>query len=140
MVASRIVTARIRRGEGTASQVWMGGTPSQVERGGYPSQVWMGGDPILLTRGCPIQYQDGGGTLGYSSVQDWMVYPPCQQNGVPPIQDWMGYPPPCQRLNGVTPPPPISKVSTCYAVTSVPLAFTQKDFLVNLIVLDLADL
>ena len=28
-------------------------------------------------------------------------------------------------------PPPISKASTCYAAGSVPLAFTQEDFLVE---------
>ena len=50
------------------------------------------------------------------------VPPPTRTGwGTPPGQDWMGYPPIRQS----------SKVSTCYAAGSVPLAFTQEDFLVE---------
>ena len=49
-------------------------------------------------------------------LPDWMP---------PPHRDWMGYPP----------PPPIGRqssiASTCYAEGSMPLAFTQEDFLVD---------
>ena len=74
--------------------------------GGTPSQVWMGG---TLS-----QVWVGGGVL-------------CPRSG------WLGGTPPPPELVGVPPPPPIrqsSIASTCYGAGSVPLAFTQEDFLV----------
>ena len=96
----------------------LGGTPSQVQMvGGIPSQVWMvgGGYPIPgLDGGIPrvdvpmVPHHDW---MGYPHHHDWMEYSP--------NHDWMGY------------PPPNSKASTCYVVGSMPLAFTQEDFLVK---------
>ena len=74
------------------------------------------GYPISgLGGGYPIPGLDGGGD---TPSQVWMV------------GGYLGYPPP--GLDGV-PPPPIKQssiVSTCYVAGGVPLAFTQKDFLV----------
>ena len=94
---------------GTSSQVWVGGTLSQVWTGEYPIPG--------LDRGYPIPCLDGG-----TPSHVWM--------GVPhPRSGWGGTP--CPRLDGVPPiRRQIRKASTCYAVGSVPLAFTKEDFLV----------
>ena len=60
-------------------------------------------------------------------------YPQPGQDGIPPPPVRLGWdtPPPARSRWG-TPPPPHkgqnSRVSTCYAAGSMPLAFTQKDF------------
>ena len=103
--------------------------------GGTPFQVWSGVYPILP--GVPPHPR----LDGVPPIQYWMGYPPSNIGwGTPsPIQDWMGYPPtPHPDLGqGVAqvPPPPISKTSTCYAAGGVPLAFTQEDFLVLLLII-----
>ena len=126
--------------------------------GGTPSQVWVGRaipgpggrDPIQVqVGGYPIPGLNGG-TQGYPPGKDWMGYPLGQEWMGIPGQDWMGYPPrpgldgvpPRPGLDGVAPswpgldgvpPSPIiqsSIASTCYAVGSMPLAFTQEDFFV----------
>ena len=81
-----------------------------------------GGGPHPRSGHTPFQVQMGGGE--YSLRSGWGV-------------------PPCPGLDGVHPPPSgqISIASTCYAAGGVPLAFTQEDFLVinvelNLKILD----
>ena len=133
-------------------QVWMvGDTPSQVWGGGvnlsrsggypipglgwgrgYPIQVWMvGGTPSW---GVCQPGLDGGGYLEYPQLG--LGYSPGMGY---PLQTWDGYLPQHQDLAGVPPPlwdgvPPPTRqssiASTCYAAASMPLAFTQKDFLV----------
>ena len=120
-------------GEGTQFQVWMvggvphpvmvvGGTPSIHGGGGYPIQSWWG-----VPRIPPGQVWMG------TPHHDWM--------GHPHHHDWMRNPPP-PWLDGIpltmtgwdTLFPPIrqsSMASTCYAAGSMPLAFTQEDFLVE---------
>ena len=99
-------------GEGTPSQVWMGGYPIPDLDGGYPSQVWMGGYPIPGQYGYPPPPRPG-----LDGVPPWPGL-----DGVPPHHDWMGYPPTIRQS---------IIVSTCYAAGSMPLAFTQEDFLVK---------
>ena len=130
-------------------QTWDGGGTS-----GYPlSKTGWGIPPISKASNCYVQNgvppsRPGKGYPG--------VYPPHPRlDGVPPVQTWDGGVPPsrsvvpsgklnrvlplfrpgtgvpqgtlCPRLDGAS---PISKASTCYVAGSVPLAFTQEDFLV----------
>ena len=129
-----------------------GYTPSQVEKKGYPIpgpdgrvpwglpsvQDWMrylphpdlgwgySWYPHPRLDGVPPQTWDGGTLHPRLDGVPTRPHP-----GYPSIQDWMGYPTPHPDLGwGYT--PPISKASTCYAAGSVPLAFTQEDFLVEI--------
>ena len=80
------------------SQVLMGGVPHLADREVPPSQVWMG---------VPNPADSGG-------------YPPSKIRMTPsPIQDWMRDALPLKRQATI--------VSTCYAASGVPLAFTQDD-------------
>ena len=107
---------------GYPGQVWMvgvpGGTPwPGMDGGGYPSQVWMVGG---LPSPSPARSGWWGGTPARSVC--WEGYPPGQ---VWMVGGYLGYPP----------HPPIrqsSIASTCYVTGSMPLAFTQEDFLVLL--------
>ena len=116
--------------------------------GGYPGQVWMVGGTLGTTQ----PGLDGGGYPGYphhdwmgNPNHDWMEYPPPWLDGVTPPPWLDGVPPPSWLdgyplpwLDGVPPthhdwmgyPPTTNIVSTCYAAGSMPLAFTQEDFLV----------
>ena len=90
------------------------GTPFPGQDGGVPNpRSGQGDDPIPGQDGTPIR--NGWGT----PCQDWMEYPPSGLDGGTPHQDWMGYPP----HQG------IGRQSS-YAAGGMPLAFTQKDFLV----------
>ena len=75
------------------------------------------------TQDTPMSIVDGG-TPGT---------PLSRLDGVTPHQEWMGDPPSI-RTGWATPPPPppwdSSRVSTCFMAGSMPLAFTQRDFLV----------
>ena len=96
-----------------------------------PTGRWGGAVPHQANGGyCHLAY---GGTLdGGTPHWDWMGYPPLIGTGCgyPPLrldggnphQDWMGVSP-IRRQS--------SRVSTCYAVGGMPLAFTQEDFLVS---------
>ena len=119
---------------GTPSQVWMrgypapgGGTPSQVWTEGTPSQVWTGGYPIpggaypiSGLDGFPISGLDGGVPHLWSGM------------GVPPSKTWPGTP--LSKTGwGTHPPPPPGDRSAKQALATwqtVPLSFTQEDFLV----------
>ena len=114
-------------GGGYPSQLQLvGGYLSQVQAGGYPSQVQTGG--------YPSQVQVGGTLMGYPTSGTLPVRP---SRGVP----WWGvphlrYPPPSDLARseggipqqGGTPPS-----STWYATVGMPLAFTQEDFLFNIV-------
>ena len=98
----------------------LGGTPSGQRRGldgGIPHHWdWMG-VPLAIGTG-----------WGYPQSWDWM--------GVPPHQDWIGYP--LSRTGWGTPPLPhrdteSSMASSCYTAEGMPLAFTQEEFLVKLV-------
>ena len=109
-------------GGGTLSQIWWGG--------GTPSQVWMVGGTKCTARpgldGVPPTIMTGWGTLPL-----WLDgYPPTMTGWVTPLHhhDWMGYPSPW--LDGVPPIRQSNITSTCYAAGSMPLAFTQEDFVV----------
>ena len=119
-------TSSIGTGWRTPCQDWMGvshllgldgGTP--IGTGwGYPYWDWMGYP--MSQMGCPPPIRSGWGTLH----QDWRAgggYPhQDRMEFLPPCWNWMGLPPPIRRLS--------SKVSNCYAVGGMPLAFTQEDF------------
>ena len=108
------------------------GTQSQVSRWGVPHVP----HPVLDGGAPPHQGLDW---MGYPPIKDWMGYPLVQTwDGVsPPIQTWygvsslskmMGYPPrPFRRWSSIA--------STCYMAGSMPLSFTQEDFLVLLEIL-----
>ena len=106
-----------------------GGVPRP--RSGYG---W--GYPVPGLWGYPIPGLGGwGGTLS----QVWVGIPHSRSGGhpqsktgwgTPPSKTGWGYPPPSKTGWGT--PSPISKASTCYVAGSVPLAFTQEDFLVLL--------
>ena len=102
---------------------------------------------VLSRGGTPVPNR-GRGTLvpggGYSCpgvlCQPGLGYPyPPLQNrtGVPLARTGLGYSPPPsgQDRTGVpgytSPPNQINRVSTCYTVGGMPLAFTQEDFLVT---------
>ena len=112
-------------------------------RVGYPSQVWRGVNPI------PGLGREGDTWVPPNQV--WMGYPPQTWDRVPP-RPGTGYPPdlgwvtPPQTWDGVPPGPEMEYspqtwdgvppltwgiASTCYAKGSMPLAFTQEDFLVS---------
>ena len=74
----------------------------------FPLQDWMG---------TPLRPDLGWGTP--PSMTGWGT-------PLPPIQDWMGCPRPTRRQSSIT--------STCYVAGSMPLVFTQEDFLVNIYV------
>ena len=135
-ISCYIFTARIQRiREGNIFSLFTpveGGIPSQVQMEGYPSQVWMGRYPIPGRsgwRGYPIPSLNGADTssqvqIGGAPSQVWMGGAPHPRSG------WstLGYP--HQGLDGV----PLSRrqisiASTCYAAGSMPLVFTQDDFL-----------
>ena len=124
-----------------------GGTPSEVQVGGrYPTQPMgvphpakgvphprsqQGGTPSSLWgRGTPSQVQGwypgpGGGYPALSRTRWGNPLPNPRLDGVlPPVQDWMWFPPnpPIRRQSSIA--------STCYMAGSMPLAFTQEDFLV----------
>ena len=113
---------RSQRGEVPHSQVWMGGTPFRGLAWGVPHLRSGWGVPTSQVR------TEGYPHPGVPSRQDWMGYPPAPSKtmGYPfPIQDWMGYSlPPLSRNQS-------SIASTCYTAGSIPLAFTQEDFLVS---------
>ena len=101
------------RGEGTPSQVWMGGGLPHPRSGwGVPHprsglgvpHPWSGWGGVA-----PTQVWTGG-TLEWMARTGWGTL----------HHDWMGLPPIRQSSIG----------STCYAAGSMPLAFTQEDFLV----------
>ena len=135
-----------------------GGYPSQIW-GGNPSKVWLAGEyPFLalagwgvphprsggLRRGYPIPGLDGG----YPPNQVRIGYPQPGLDGVPPRPGMgnppgpgMGYPPGPGMVPpgpGMGYPPDLGRgtpltwdiASTCYAAGSMPVAFTQEDFLV----------
>ena len=132
-------------GGGTPSQVWpgggvlhlrsgggvlhlrLGGTSSQVRGGymGYPPYPDLGRGTPLLRPG--MRYPPPRPGIGYPLPE--MGYPPYLDLGQGTPQPEMGYPP---TWDGVLPPPlhRSAYASTCYAAGSVPLAFTQEDFLV----------
>ena len=144
---------------GTPSQVWVGRYPIPGLGRGYPipglgeypisgggvPHSRSGGYPILVLGGTPSQFwgvlcpRSGGvqcHRYGGCPISDGGVphprsggYSITVQRGVPrypPDHVWMGYPPsPNQvwiRQSSIA--------STCYMAGSVPLAFTQEDFLV----------
>ena len=118
-----IFTARIwRMGEGTVFSFSV-----HTATGEYPIPCPIGGHPIPGPGGgYPIPGQGWGGHTP-SQVQAGGGGTPSQvQVGIPPIMTGWDTPPPHQE---------ISIVSTCYAAGGVPLAFTQKDFLVKYIFL-----
>ena len=136
---------------GTPSLGWGGGTWPGLDGGGIPlSQAWMVG-------GIPWPGLDGGGTWGYPLARHgwWGVPQPGLDGGGLPSPSparsgwwggtparsvcWEGYPPGQVWMVGgyprYPPHPPIrqsSIASTCYVAGSMPLAFTQEDFLVLL--------
>ena len=94
------------------------GTPIPGPEMGYPPRP--GTDtPPDLGPGTPLH-----------QTWDWVPPPPDLGLGPHPGPG-MGYPPDMGRG---TPPGQISIASTCYAAGSMPLAFTQEDFLVFLFV------
>ena len=101
-------------GEGTPSQVWLGGVPHPRSGRGVP---WPGLDDW------------GGGTW----TQEGVPPPPDMGWGTPP-KHGMGYPPTWDGvppdLRWGTPLRQISIASTYYTAGGMPLAFTQEDFLV----------
>ena len=110
-------TCRGEGGWGTWSQV-QGGVPGP-RSGGVPSSMY-GGVPHPDLVGEVPSPSAGGvpGPMSGSTPPDqvWMEYPPCTGTGYPPLdQVWI-------RQSSIA--------STCYAAGSVPLAFTQEDFLV----------
>ena len=138
---------------GVCLSTFVGGTLPQVLTEVPHSQVRTRGYPIPGLDGWRYPHPRSGwypgippsrlgwkGTLGYPSPaqdlmgyphQDWMVYPHPGQDGVPPSPSRTGWGIP-QGLDGV--PTPVRRqssiASTCYVVRSMPLAFTQEDFLV----------
>ena len=138
----------VRSGGEPPSQVW--GVPHLRFGWGYPISGSGGGYPVqfLMVGGTPRARSGWQGEYpGYSPNKTWVL--PDLGWGTPPPSrpSWgnlphpgMGYPPP-QTLDGAPPPlwdwvppthPPTrqsSIASTCYAAGSVPLAFTQEDFL-----------
>ena len=110
-----------------------------VGGGVYPILGLGRGVPHLRSRGYPMS---GGGTPcpgrphprsgwgGERAIPAWGGYPISGWGGTlgtPPTEIWDGVPP---YLRWGTPPLQSSIASTCYAAGGVPLAFTQKDFLV----------
>ena len=89
--------------------------------GGTPSQVWTGRYPIPGLDGVAPHPADGypisGPDRGYA------IPGPDGGGGLPPSKIRMVYPPPLPIRRQ------ISITSTCYAAGSMPLAFTQEDFL-----------
>ena len=85
-----------------------GGLPPSADGGGYPHQV--------LTRGYSHPSQLGGGTPSFPSGQNWM-----------------GETPPTVRTGWDTPLSQIGRESN-YAAGGMPLAFTQENFLVSILV------
>ena len=146
--------SQVQVGGGTPSQVWIGGTPSCWQRG-YPIPGPGGGVPHLAGRRGVPHPRSGWGYPHPRSGQEvppfqyWMVYSPIEDWMGAPIKDWIGYPlsktgwdtpnpdlgwgTPLPRLDGVPPwvRKQISKVSTWFAASSVPLAFMQEDFLIE---------
>ena len=145
----------VQLGGGTRSSLGWGGYPIQPWMGGYPIQPWMGwGLPnSALDGGVPNPALDGGDTR--SSLGGGVPNPAL--DGGYPIQPWTGgYPNlgwevphlisgrgvshPISRGGYPIPSPgrypryPPRIASTCYgyAAGSVPLTFTQEDFLVLL--------
>ena len=101
-------------------------------QGGTLSQVWMQGYPIPgPDRG--ITYHPRSGSAG------WYPIPGLEKGGTS-SQVWIGdttiqdedgrYPPPVQDWMGFSPPTPSAKQSRAMAAGSVPLAFTQEDYLI----------
>ena len=108
---------------------------------GTPSQVWMGGVPCPSSRQGVSHPRSGQG--GTPSCW-WRLVPPSKIRvpRVPPVLDWMACPSypgreghPQSRTEWDTPLPPIRRqisiASTCYVADGVPLAFTQEGFLVG---------
>ena len=127
MTKHSLFTARVR--STTGGYVFTGLCLSNFRGGEYPIQLMGGPIPGLdwggvphLADGVPYPSWRNG---GYPILGSDMRYPIQLMGGVPHlswwgvphVQDWMGYPPPIIA-------------STCYAAGSMPLAFTQKDFLV----------
>ena len=98
-----------------------GETPSQVQTGeGTPSQVWMGGYPFW--EGCTPSKIRGGYLRVPHPDLGWGVpwgIPHPRLDGVPP-RPRLDRVPPHPRLDGGV--PPVSKASTYYMAGSVPLA------------------
>ena len=99
-----------------------GGTPSGLHLVGTPFSLHLGGTSIRPNGGTPSLDK---GVLPYQAGY-WMGVPPASTPPAP-LSGWMGYPPPPPRTQGRT-------VSTCYTVGGMPLAFTQENFLVLIIV------
>ena len=99
---------------------------STLVGGGYPVPDLGRGVPHLRSGGYPIQGLARGrgcGTPGRGTPWTWDGVPPRPGMGYP-LQTWDGLPP--WTWDGA--PPCI--VSTCSMAGSMPLAFTQEDFLV----------
>ena len=131
-----------------------GGVP-HLRSGGTPSQVWGGGYPIPEVGVLPQPGLDGGGypiSGGYPGQVLMMGGIP-HPGGYPGQILMMGGVPPTSRPGWDTPHPPTlgwgtpwpgmgypprqsSIASTCYAAGSMPLVFTQEDFLVNFLNLE----
>ena len=130
-----IITARVRSTrEGT---VFTGVCLFTFRGGGVPHPADVGG---------------GGGGVSHPRSR-WGVPHPADGGGVPrpwsrgvphprsgwgrgtSSQVWMETPPPSRTRWDTPPPPPVRRQSsianTCYAAGGMPLAFTQKDFLVT---------
>ena len=125
-----------------------GGIPPSSQLGmGYPYLSWWGGYPTLPNRGYPIIPDGAGQEDPHSSWSWWWWVPLSGLDGYPPpIKTGWRYPSPLSsaldrgtlqsRLEGVTLPPcqetkqQSEQTSTCYAAGSMPLVFTQEDFLV----------
>ena len=117
---------------GPGAWTWEGGTPPSISWMGYPlPRSRQGGYPIQLMGVPPSQVQVGG-------------YPIQLMGGTLPRSRWEGYP---IQLTGVPHPangevlPQAggtphqgSMACTCYAAGGMPLAFTQEDFLVYIVV------
>ena len=93
---------------------------------GYPL-TWDGVPPPDLGQGTPLDLEWGTPPRPGNGVtpQTWDRVPPRPGTGYPPDLGW-GTPP----RPGMGPPPTWDIASTCYVAGSMPLAFTQEDFLV----------
>ena len=84
-----------------------------------------GNSPLARTGwGTPSPARTGWGTP--LAKIGWVPPPWPGLDGVPPTRDWMGTPPSTRQS---------STASTCYAAGGMPLAFTQEDFLVDIIMI-----
>ena len=107
-------------GGGGPPSYWQGVPPSKVRMGVSLSYWW--GTP----RGYPPHWQD----VGTTSIKVPGQVPPSYQWGYPLMAGW-GTPHPGQTpdQDGGT-PNQNSITCTCYVASSMPLSFTQEDFLV----------